>query len=226
MTYELLIGDRSYSSWSLRGWLLFKKFDIPVSVTDTRLYEPGFSASLRPFAPARTVPVVRLPEGGIVMESLAIAETLAERHPDAGFWPEGPNARAFARGITAEMHAGFTAIRSACPMNLRCSFESFPVGDDMRPELARLETLWAAAREMASDGPWLFGRYSVADAFHAPVATRLATYSLPVSDLAQSYIDTTISDPAFLEWRRRGLQDAPQSAYDMPHPVKDWPGPE
>lgn len=226
MTYDLLIGDRSYSSWSLRGWLLFAKFGVDVTVHDTRFYIPQFQEDLKLFAPALTVPVMRLPDGAVVMDSLAIAETLAERHPDKGYWPDAPASRALARGMVAEMHSGYGALRSACPMNLRQSFIDFPVSDKVASDLARIETLWAAAREFATKGPWLFGRYSIVDAFFAPVAARIAGYGLPVGDTAKTYIVETISDPLFLEWRRRGLQDAPQSKYDLPYAAGKWPGPD
>lgn len=226
MTYDLLIGDRSYSSWSLRGWLLFAKFDVPVDVIETRLYEPGFAEALKPFFPARTVPVMRLPEGGVVMDTLAIAETLAERHPDRGFWPTEANARGFARAITAEMHSGFQALRNACPMNLRLSYEGFPVSAEVQADVDRITLLWAQAKAMSDgSGPWLFGSYSVADAFFAPVAARLTTYQLPVNDDAQSYVETALSDPTLRAWRARGLQDAPQATYDMPHKIIDWTRP-
>lgn len=225
MTYDLLIGDRSYSSWSLRGWLLFAKFDIDVTVHETRFYIPQFKEDLKPFAPARTVPVMRLPEGAVVMDSLGMAETLAERHPDKGYWPEAPGARALARGMVAEMHSGYAALRSACPMNLRHSFVDFPVSDEVKADVARIETLWGMARTHATDGPWLFGEYSIVDAFFAPVAARLAGYGIPVGAASQGYIETTIRDQAFLEWRRLGLQDAPQATYDLPFETGAWPGP-
>jgi glutathione S-transferase len=226
MTYDILIGDRSYSSWSLRGWLLFAKFDIDATVHDTRFYIPQFKEDLKPFAPARTVPVMRLPEGDIVMDSLAMAETMAERHPDKGYWPKNTAARALARSMTAEMHSGYGALRSACPMNLRQSFVDFPVADDVATDVARIEQLWGMARDFATEGPWLFGEYSIADAFFAPVAARLAGYGIPVNDASQSYINATISDPVFLDWRRRGLEDAPQSTYDLPYAAGKWPGPD
>ena len=226
MTYDLLIGDRSYSSWSLRGWLLFAKFNVDATVHDTRFYIPQFQEDLKSFAPARTVPVMRLPEGGVVMDSLGMAETLAERHPDKGYWPKDSAARALARGMVAEMHSGYGALRSACPMNLRQSFIDFPVSDDIVGDLARIEQLWAAARALATDGPWLFGQYSIADAFFAPVAARMAGYGLPISEASKPYVVETISDPTFLEWRRRGLKDEPQSFYDLPYEAGKWPGPD
>ncbi|MFY0692331.1 MAG: glutathione S-transferase [Paracoccaceae bacterium] len=225
MTYELLIGDRSYSSWSLRGWLLFAKFDLPVEVVETRLYEPGFAEALKAFAPARTVPVMRLPEGGVVMDTLAIAETLAERHSESGFWPKDANARGFARAITAEMHSGFQALRGDCPMNLRRSYAGFPARPEVRADLERIALLWAQAKSLSDgSGPWLFGAYSVADVFFAPVATRIATYQLPVDAAAQAYVATALRDPALLAWRDLGLKQAPQAAYDMPYETIGWTG--
>ena len=119
MTYDLAIGDRSYSSWSLRGWLLFARFGLPVTVHTGVLYTNDFTRLLGGFAPARQVPAMRTPDGEVVGETIAIAETLHERHPEAGIWPEDPAARAMARYMAAEMHAGFTALRGDCPMNLR-----------------------------------------------------------------------------------------------------------
>ena len=118
MTYELYLGDRSFSSWSLRGWLLFEVFDLPVTVRMVGLYSGTMAQDLAPLAPARQVPTLVTPKGEVIGESLAIAETLAERHPDAGLWPEDPAARARARWLSAEMHAGFQALRAACPMQL------------------------------------------------------------------------------------------------------------
>ena len=122
MTYDLCIADRAYSSWSLRGWLLFAAFGLTPRLTVAQLYDPGFAETLKDFWPARSVPAVRLPEGVAIADSLAIAEELASRHPDAGHWPRDPKARAIARALTAEMHSSFTALRSHCPMNLRVSY--------------------------------------------------------------------------------------------------------
>lgn len=228
MTYSLLIGDRSYSSWSLRGWLLFAKFGIPVSVDDTRLYDDQFALDLKAYAPARTVPCVRIPSGGIVSDSLALAETLAENHRDSGYWPMDPNDRALARSMASEMHSSYMSLRSEHPMNLRNSFVDVPVTEGVRKDLERIEQLWTLAKataRSATKGPWLFGSYGAVDAMFAPVATRIATYGLPVGDVAQRYIATTISDQAFIEWRTRGLEDTPQSAYDQPYTSAVWPGP-
>jgi len=224
MTYSLLIGDRSYSSWSLRGWLLFAKFGIPCDVVETRLYDDKFEEDLKAYAPSRTVPCVKTSSGAVVTDSLSLAETLHEAHPDAGIWPSDSDARIMARNLAAEMHSSYGALRGAHPMNLRKSFEAVPVAEDVQRDLDRIEFLWSLVMH-DHGGPWLFGEYSAADAFFAPVATRIATYGLPVGKDAQAYIETTISDPDFLEWRHAGLSQASQSAYDQPYKELPWPGP-
>ena len=227
MTYDLAIGDRGYSSWSLRGWLLFDAFGLPVKTHSARLYTDELPKLLERFAPAKTVPVVRTPDGQIIMESLAIAEELASRHPDARLWPNDPKARAVARSVTAEMHAGFTALRSHCPMNLRVSYEGCAPPDAVLADLARLQSVWAWARHASgSQGPWLCGDYSAADAFYAPVASRIATYNLPVSPAAMDYVQAHLTHPSFRRWRAMGLVDgADQPFYWRDYPLRPWPGP-
>ncbi|VAW00814.1 Glutathione S-transferase family protein, partial [hydrothermal vent metagenome] len=122
MTYELILGDYAYSSWSLRGWLLFERFGLPRKTTLVSFKSGGVPEQMPGWAPAKTVPAMRTPEGAILGESLAIAEELASRFPKAGLWPEGAKPRAVARNLAAEMHAGFTALRSDCPMNLRLGY--------------------------------------------------------------------------------------------------------
>ncbi|QDL91617.1 glutathione S-transferase family protein [Paroceanicella profunda] len=227
MDYTLAIGDRTYSSWSLRGWLLFARFGLPVQVVSARLYTPGFAQMLEGFAPARLVPVMRGPEG-TVWDSLAMAETLAEAFPDAGHWPRDRRARAMARSLAAEMHSGFTALRAACPMNLAEAVSGFVPDGGVLADLSRLETLWAAAGAATgrSEGEWLFGDYSVADAFFAPVAARVATYGLPVTPEARAYVDRYLADGAFRRWRAMGrAADPVQERYGTGLPERPWPGP-
>lgn len=226
--YDLVVGDRSYSSWSLRGWLLFDAFGLPVTTHPARLYTDELPRLLRDFHPARTAPALRLPDGTTVMESLAIAEELASRHPGAGHWPADLRARAVARSLAAEMHAGFQALRSQCPMNLRVSYEATPVDEALRADLARLEVIWDWARDtVGADGPWLCGAYGAADAFFAPIASRVATYNLPVSERAMAYVEAHLAHPSFLRWRAEGLSEgADQEFYRRPFPTRPWPGPE
>jgi glutathione S-transferase len=227
MTYDLVIGDRSYSSWSLRGWLLFDAFGIPVKLHPARLYTDELATVLRDFFPARTAPTMRTPDGTVVPETIAIAEELASRHPDAAIWPESPHARATARVLAAEMHAGFTALRSHCPMNLRVSYTDCGPPPQVLSDLARLETLWSWARQsIGTTTPWLCGTYSAADAFFAPVAARIAGYNLPVGPEAMLYVNAHLAHPSFRRWRAMGMADgADQEFYRRDYPRRDWPGP-
>ncbi|MCV2882677.1 glutathione S-transferase [Actibacterium sp. XHP0104] len=228
MTYDLFIADKTYSSWSLRGWLMFENFGIPAKTHEVGLYSGTFAQDMSPLAPARQVPVMRTPEGEVVGETLAMAETLHERHPEAGLWPADPAARMRARWLASEMHAGFTALRSACPMNLARAWQGFQPSQAVLNDLARLETIWADAfARFGGDGPWLFGRYSLADVFFAPVAGRVAGYGLPVGPQAAAYVAAHLADPAFRRWRAEGLAqpyvEHPDYMLDLPH--GDWPGP-
>ncbi|WP_298844040.1 glutathione S-transferase [uncultured Roseobacter sp.] len=225
MTYDLYIGDRTFSSWSLRGWLMFEKFGLSFNTHDIGLYGGTMAEDLAPFAPARLVPMVRTPEGDVIGETIAMAETLAERHPDAGHWPKDARQRTRARWLCAEMASGFGALRRDCPMQLEHVYGGFRVPEGVRADLDRIETLWAWARnsqDIACD--WLFGDYSLADVFYAPVAARIIGYDLPVSAASRSYCMQVISDPAFKAWRAEGLkQTYDPSPYPMSLPTVPWP---
>ena len=226
MTYDLVIGDRAYSSWSLRGWLLFDAFGIPVKLHRARLYTEELPTLLKAFHPAKTAPTMRTPDGVVVPETIAIAEELASRHPSAGIWPEAPKARAIARVLAAEMHAGFVALRSHCPMNLRVSYTDCAPPDEVLADLKRLEVIWDWARETTGAKVWLAGDYSAADAFFAPVAARIASYNLPVSARAMDYVQAHLAHPSFRRWRAMGMVDgADQEFYRRPYPQRPWPGP-
>lgn len=228
MSFTLYLGDRTYSSWSLRGWLLFEKFGLTADMKFLDFTQAGTIASQIPqHSPARTVPTLITEDGAIISESLAIAEELATRHPKAGIWPNDPVARATARSLAAEMTSGFTALRSACPMNLSTSFQGMQPTDAVLSDLARLELVWSAARSKTnSDTAWLCGDYSAADAFFAPVAARIAGYGLTVNAQAQAYVAAHLADPAFRRWRAMGqatglyLERYAQDLAQAP-----WPGP-
>ena len=225
--YDLYIGDRSFSSWSLRGWLMLECFGIAHRTHLVGLYDGTLAADLVPLAPARQVPVLRTPEGIVIGDSLAIAETLAERHPGAGHWPAEPDARALARWMVAEMHSGYAALRGECPMQLISSWQGFRPSETVRADLARIEALWSLARgRHGADGPWLFGAYCLADVFLAPVAARIAGYGLPVSGAAQAYVAQVLAAPAFRQWRAMALTRsyAPRP-YARDLPEAPWPGP-
>lgn len=225
MTYDLYIGDRTFSSWSLRGWLMLEKFNLPYRAHLVGLYSGTLAQDLEPLAPATLVPALRLPDGTVVGETMAMAETLAERHPDAQMWPADPAARATARWLCAAMVAGFGALRGDCPMQLAHVNKGFPASDAVKADLARIEMLWAHACTVTTkDGPWLFGTYSLADVFYAPVAARIVGYDLPVSDTARAYCATTLTDPAFKAWRAEGLKTTYDPfPYPTSAPTRPWP---
>lgn len=225
MTYDLYIGDRLFSSWSLRGWLMFEKFGIPCNTHLVGLYSGTMAQEMAPLAPARLVPAIRTPDGIVVGESLAIAETLAERHPDVGLWPANPGARATARWLCAEMTAGFTALRDACPMQLQHIFQGFTPSESVQTDLARIETLWAHARSVAgAQSTWLFGDYSLADVFYTPIAARIIGFNLPVSGASRAYCTALLNDPAVLSWRKEALKVTYDPfPYDLGLPTQPWP---
>ena len=227
MDYDLVIGDRAYSSWSLRGWLLFDAFGIPVNVTTARLYTDELATVLKDYYPSKTAPTMRTADGIVVPETIAIAEELASRHPGSGLWPADPAARAVARVLASEMHAGFGALRGYCPMNLRASYTGCSPPDAVLADLVRLELIWAWARKTTSaTGDWLCGDYSAADAFFAPVAGRIAGYNLPVGPAAASYVAAHLAHPSFRRWRAMGMIDgADQEYYRRDYPRRPWPGP-
>lgn len=227
MTYDLYIGDRSFSSWSLRGWLMFEKFNIPYRTHMLGLYSGTLQQGLSDLAPARLVPVIRTPDGDVVGDTMAIAEVLAERHPDAGLWPKDESARILARWLVAEMHAGFGALRDECPMQLLHQYDGFAVSPAVQSDLDRLQELWALARSRhGGDGPWLFDTYSLADAYYAPIAARIAGFGLQVDEATAIYVSEHLQDPAFRKWRAMGLTKTyDRMPYALDFPTCDWPLP-
>lgn len=227
MTYDLYLGDRSYSSWSLRGWLLFEKFGIPVKTHYVDFAKNSVEAQLAAIAPAKTVPTLLIDGMTVISESLSIAEELASRHPDKGIWPADPNHRAVARTLAAEMATGFGPLRNDCPMNLNVAYSGVEPSDVVRANLRRIETIWHHAGEATdSQTPWLCGDYSAADAFYAPVAMRIAGYGLSVSTSAQAYVNAHLQDSAFRRWRAMGLAHGGILAwYNRDYDQVTWPGP-
>lgn len=225
MSYDLYIGDRTFSSWSLRGWLMFEKFGLPFKTHMVGLYAGTMQAELAHLHPARTVPVVQTAQGHVLTDSLAIAETLVEENPGLDLYPRDPAARALARSMTAEMHSGFGALRDACPMMLSFCWDGFEASQAVQADLARIELLWCLARDRhGANGPWLFGEYSLVDVFYAPVAMRITAYDLPVSAQALAYVQLHLDDPAFVRWRELALQETHAPfPYALGLPKKDWP---
>lgn len=210
---KLVIANKCYSSWSLRPWLLmvakgiaFEEILVPFGEA---FDDPAWKARIRTFSPAGKVPV--LVDGDIqVWESLAIMEYLAERFPGAGIWPQDDAARARARAVSSEMHAGFGALRGACPMNLGKRFALRDRGADVARDVARIAEIWAEARGRfgaKADGPFLFGDFTAADAMFAPIVTRLDTYSIPVDSVSRAYMDAVLAHPAYRRWLAAALAE-------------------
>nr|WP_295889371.1 glutathione S-transferase family protein [uncultured Devosia sp.] len=195
---KLLIGNRNYSSWSLRPWLVLRHFDIPFEDEVLQLQGEGFRDVLAQRSPTAKVPVLQ--DGDLVIvETIAIIEYLADRFPEKAIWPADIGQRALARAASAEMHSAFQSLRSHAPMNLRASHPGKVNIDTVLKDLHRLETLWGDLLAR-SGGPFLFGAFTAADAMFAPVATRIRTYALPVSDVAAGYVEAIYGLPAFQDW--------------------------
>jgi glutathione S-transferase len=203
----LIIGNRNYSSWSLRGWLAASLCGIAFETELVRLSEPGSQTALLRHSPAGRVPVLRH-DGRVVWDSLAIVEYLAELRPQAGLWPADAAARALARSIAAEMHAGFAALRANMPMNLRKTLPGKGRGPGVALDIERVGAIWRDTRgRFGSEGPFLFGRYSAADAMYTPVATRFRTYGVALDPTCQAYVDAVLAWPAFLAWQKEALAE-------------------
>lgn len=202
---KLLIGNRNYSTWLLRPWLVLQHFGIPFEDEVLQLSGEGWRENLAARSPTGKVPV--LLDGDLVLpETIAIIEYLADRFPDKAIWPRDIKQRARARAAASEMHSGFSALRSHAPMNLRAEHHGKVSVDSVAKDLHRLEVLWGGLLS-ASRGPFLFGEFTAADAMFAPVATRIRTYGLPVSDLASSYVEAIYALPAFQEWLMLALRE-------------------
>ena len=226
MSYTLFIGDQLFSSWSLRGWLMLQKFNLPFTTKMVGLYSGTLQQDLEALAPARLVPVLRTPEGHVVGESLAIAETLAERHPDIDMWPNDPGLRSRARWLCAEMASSFSALRGECPMQLSHVNAGFTPSQKVLEDVERVEEIWQAARRLSgAENGWIFDTFSLADVFFAPVAARIVWFNLQVSDEAARYCLNWMEDPDMQEWRRQGLRKTYDPfPYPTFEPLKPWPG--
>lgn len=204
---HLVLANKRYSSWSMRPWILMTALGIPFRQTVIALRQPDTRSRILEVSPSGKCPV--LIDGDVsVWESLAIIEHLAERFPDKGVWPRDPKARALARSISAEMHAGFQGLRQNCPMNLGAKFAARDWPDAVTADVVRLEAMWADARaRFGAGGPYLFGAFCGADAMYAPVVTRLDTYQLNVGPGTRAYMDAILPHPALVSWRLAALQE-------------------
>ena len=204
---KLVIANKLYSSWSMRPWLVLRAWQIPFEEIVIPLRTPESKAQVLVHSPSGKVPA--LVDGDFtIWESLAIIEYLAELFPDHGIWPRERSARAHARAISNEMHAGFQALRQACPMNLGARYTTPEITDAMQLNIDRIEAVWAEARaKFGAGGPYLYGAFSAADAMYAPVVTRLDTYQIPVKSEARAYMDAVLFHPDVISWRDSALKE-------------------
>jgi glutathione S-transferase len=209
MTLTLVIGNKNYSSWSMRPWLAMRASGIAFEEVFIPLYTDNKTDKDRILSFSRSGKVPSLVDGDItVWDSLAIIEYLAERFPEAKLWPEDRAARAHARSISAEMHSGFLPLRNECGMNLHRPVGAVTLSEDARANIARIEEIWTDCRtRYGKAGPFLFGAFTAADAMYAPVVHRFRTYAIKVAPLAQAYMETVMALPAFAEWTKAGLAE-------------------
>ena len=219
MALTLVIGNKNYSSWSLRPWIAMRAAGIAFDEVVIPLYEPGSREEILKYSPAGKVPVL-IDGDQHVWESLAILEYLAEKFPAADLWPKDALARAHARAVATEMHAGFQPLRKNCPMNLWLPPKKRSIPDEVAGDVARIDALWSQCRaRYGQGGLFLFGAFGAADAMYAPVVTRLHSYGFVVGEVSRRYMDAVMSLPAFVEWRAAALKEP----WVMRHNEPDWP---
>ncbi|MBV8926889.1 MAG: glutathione S-transferase family protein [Bradyrhizobium sp.] len=208
MALKLVIGNKNYSSWSMRPWLALRAAGIPFEEVFIPLYTGQADKDrILSFTRSGKVPVL-IDSDITVWDSLSIIEYLAERFPDAKLWPQDRAARAHARSISAEMHSGFVPLRNECGMNLHRPVRRVELSADAHANVARIEEIWSECRaRYGGQGPFLFGGFTAADAMFAPVVHRFRTYAIRVAPAVQAYMETMMALPAFAEWTEAGLAE-------------------
>ena len=212
--YTLVIGSRNYSSWSLRGWLALRMAEVSFEERVITFERADRTEAINAQSPSGLVPV--LYHGDLVIpDSLAIAEYIAERHGQAGLWPDDPGARALARSVSCEMHAGFPALRQALPMNVRRSRPGLALSPEVGADIRRIEEIWNACRDTyGAGGPYLFGGFTIADAMFAPVVSRFRTYEVALEGAAQDYMAAVWEYPAMRDWVAATADEPAVATYD------------
>ena len=220
MKLELVIGNKNYSSWSMRPWVLLKQAQIPFEEVQLKFDEAGGGlrvAGIEKYSAARKVPVL-LVDGEPVWDTLAICETAAELFPKKNLWPEDELARRVARSACAEMHSGFQALRGKMPMNIRSSHPGKGLTPESRRDIDRVVALWTGCRErFGGAGNFLFGRFSIADAFYTPVVMRFHTYAVKLPPVAQAYCEAVQALGAVKEWIEAARRETEFVAEDEPY---------
>jgi glutathione S-transferase len=205
--YQLVIGNKNYSSWSLRPWLAMRVAHIDFEEVNVPLYTELGKAEIRNLSAAGKVPIL-IANDQTIWDTLAIVEYLSEQHPEKALWPLANDCRAIARSVVCEMHASFFEIRNQLPMNCRVTTTFNSISDELQKDIDRVLQIWQDCRDQyGNQGDFLFGNFSIADAFYAPVVLRFNTYNIPVNDNAQQYMQTILELPEIQEWIESSKQD-------------------
>jgi len=204
---KLIIGNKNYSSWSLRAWLFLSVNDLAFEEVKIALSQENTRSEIAKHSKAGKVPVIH--DGDLlVWDSLAICEYVSEQYLDGKGWPADAKARALARSCCAEMHSGFFTLRGAMPMNCRATNRNVPMTEDLHKEISRIDSIWTGLRAQNSNqGPWLFGEFSIADCMFAPVVFRFATYNVAVSDSSRQYMESVLENPKIKLWLEQAQKE-------------------
>jgi len=214
---KLAIANKNYSSWSMRPWVLLTEAGIAFEEIQLKFSDAGRVGGIEPYSPTRQVPVLMV-DGEPVWDSLAICEAAAELFPDKRLWPADPRARQITRSICAEMHAGFRKLRGAMPMNIRASLPGKGISAEVQPDIDRIVEIWESCRaRYGKGGDLLFGQFSVADAFYAPVATRFLTYAVTLPAVAQRYADALLALASVRDWMAQARRESEFVRADEPY---------
>lgn len=217
----LIVGNKNYSSWSMRPWVLLRGLGIPFTERLLKFHTQDWSDHIGRLSPSGMVPILWEGEPGsgfATWDTLAIAERVQDLHPDLAVWPRDPQVRARARSLCAEFHSGFRAFRSAMPMNIRSRYPGKGMTPEVAKDIARIQTLWTEARKaFGGNGAFLFGTFGAADAFYAPVATRFVTYGVELSGAAREYQQALLDSPGVKAWSADAVKETEFVAEDEPY---------
>jgi glutathione S-transferase len=220
MKLQLVIGNKNYSSWSMRPWVLLRQAGIPFEEVQLKFDQDTKVVGVEKYSPTRKVPVLLI-DGEPVWDTLAICETVAEMFPAKQLWPQDPSARRVARSICAEMHSGFQALRGAMPMNIRSRCPGKGLDEKSSKDIQRVLALWSDCRaRFGKGGPLLFGAFGIPDAFYAPVVMRFQTYGVEVPPVARAYCEAVQSLSAVREWCDAARRETEFVAADEPYATK------
>lgn len=213
---KLAIANKNYSSWSMRPWVLLTQAGIAFEEIQLKFTDEGTVGGIEPYSPTRQVPVLMV-EGEPVWDSLAICEAVAELFPQKNLWPADARARQIARSVCAEMHAGFRNLRGAMPVNVRASLAGRGMSPAVQQDIDRIVAIWESCRARFGGGEMLFGQFTIADAFYAPVATRFRTYAVTLPPVAQRYAEALLGLSAVREWMAQARRETEFVRADEPY---------